>query len=64
MPWTERKLTEHVGVELTGARIGRTLSAEDRRAVYDATARYGVTVLPGQDLSDDDIYDFAASLED
>ena len=64
MPWTERKLTERVGVELTGARVGRALSAEDRRAVYDATARYGVAVLPGQDLSDDDIYDFAASLED
>jgi alpha-ketoglutarate-dependent 2,4-dichlorophenoxyacetate dioxygenase len=64
MPWTQRKLTDRLGIELTGARIGPELSAEDRKAVYDATARYGVTVLPGQDLSDDDIYDFAASLED
>ena len=64
MPWIERKLTPQVGIELTGARIGPALSAEDRKAVYDATARHGVTVLPGQDLSDDDIFDFAASLED
>ena len=64
MPWTERKLSEHVGVELTGARLGPDLSAADRKAVYDATARYGMAVLPGQDLSDDDIFEFAASLED
>ncbi len=63
MPWTERKLTDRVGIELTGLRLGPNLSAADRNAVYDATVRHGVTVLPGQDLSDDDIYDFAASLE-
>ena len=64
MPWTERKLTERVGIELTGLRLGPDLPAADRKAVYDATVRHGVTVLPGQDLSDDDIYEFAASLED
>jgi len=64
MPWTERKLTERVGIELTGLRLGPDLPAADRKAVYDATVRHGITVLPGQDLSDDDIYEFAASLED
>jgi alpha-ketoglutarate-dependent 2,4-dichlorophenoxyacetate dioxygenase len=64
MPWTERKLSEHVGIELTGARLGPDLSTADRNAVYDATARYGMAVLPGQDLTDDDIFEFAASLED
>ena len=34
----------------------------ERRAVYDAVTRYGVVVLPGQDLSNDDIDDFAGSL--
>ncbi len=65
MPWTERKLTQKgVGIELTGLRLGPDLSPADRKAVYDATVRHGVTVLPGQDLSDDDIFEFAASLED
>ncbi|MDG2001947.1 MAG: TauD/TfdA family dioxygenase [Novosphingobium sp.] len=64
MPWNERKLTDRVGVELTGARIGPGLSKADRQAVYNATSTYGAAVLPGQDLSDDDIFDFAASLED
>jgi alpha-ketoglutarate-dependent 2,4-dichlorophenoxyacetate dioxygenase len=64
MPWTERKLSEHVGIELTGLRIGPGLSQADRTAVYDATARYGVTVIPGQDLNDGDIAGFADSLAD
>jgi alpha-ketoglutarate-dependent 2,4-dichlorophenoxyacetate dioxygenase len=64
MPWQERELTGAFGVELTGAKIGPELSKADRRAVYDATARFGVCVLPGQSLSDDEIYDFADSLED
>ena len=50
MPWTERKLTDRVGIELTGLRLGPDLSAADRKAVYDATVRHGVTVLPGQFL--------------
>jgi len=65
MPWQERKLTERgVGVELTGERIDPELSQVDRQAVRDATARHGVTVIPGQALSDNDIYEFFASLGD
>jgi alpha-ketoglutarate-dependent 2,4-dichlorophenoxyacetate dioxygenase len=62
MGWTERKLTEVFGAALTGQRIGPDLPMTERRAVYDAVTRYGVVVLPGQDLSDDDIDDFASSL--
>lgn len=61
MGWTERKLTEHVGVELTGQAMGPGLPPAERRAIYDAVLRYGVVVLPGQDLSNDDIEDFARS---
>ena len=64
MPWTERRLSERVGIELTGERIAPGLSQADREAVRDATARHGVTVIPGQDLSDEDIYDFVASFGD
>src|SRR5262249_53694843 len=60
--WTERKLTEVFGVELTGQDIGPALPMAERRAVYDAVTRYGVVVIPGQDLSDEDIDDFASSL--
>jgi alpha-ketoglutarate-dependent 2,4-dichlorophenoxyacetate dioxygenase len=62
MAWTERKLTEVFGMELTGQEIGPDLPMAERRAVYDAVTQYGVVVLPGQDLSDDDIDDFASSL--
>ena len=60
--WTERALTEVFGVELTGQKIGPELPMAERQAVYDAVTRHGVVVLPGQDLSDEDIDDFAASL--
>ena len=43
MPWTERKLTERFGIELSGERIGLALSQADRQAVRAATARHGVT---------------------
>jgi len=62
MAWTERKLTEVFGVALTGQKIGLDLPLAERRAVYDAVTRYGVVVLPGQDLTDEDIDDFANSL--
>lgn len=61
MGWTERKLTEGFGVELTGQALGPDLPLSERRAVYDAVLDYGVVVLPGQDLSNDDIADFARS---
>ncbi len=62
MAWTERKLTKVFGVELTGQNIGPALPVAERRAVYDLVTRYGVVVIPGQDLSDEDIDDFASSL--
>lgn len=64
MPWTERKLTERLGIELSGERIGPALSPADREAVRAATARHGVTVIRDQQLSDEQIYDFFVSLGD
>jgi alpha-ketoglutarate-dependent 2,4-dichlorophenoxyacetate dioxygenase len=65
MPWAQRVLTDRgVGVELTGERIGPGLSQADRRAVREATARHGVTVMRDQQLSDQEIYDFFVSLGD
>src|SRR5262245_47632453 len=62
MGWTERKLTETLGVELTGQALGSALPQAERRAVYEAVTHSGVVVLPGQAISDDDLYDFANSL--
>jgi alpha-ketoglutarate-dependent 2,4-dichlorophenoxyacetate dioxygenase len=64
MPWTENPLTPRLGVELSGLTISPDLAEADRKAVYAATARHGVTVIRGQSLGDDDIHDFAASLGD
>src|SRR3954470_773444 len=64
MPWTERRLTDRVGIELSGERIGPGLSPADRMAVRAATERHGVTVIRDQQLSDEDLYDFVASLGD
>jgi alpha-ketoglutarate-dependent 2,4-dichlorophenoxyacetate dioxygenase len=64
MSWTLRSLQREFGAELTGNQVGHSLSAEDRRAVYDATARYGLTVIPRQHLSDRDLHDFFSSLGD
>jgi alpha-ketoglutarate-dependent 2,4-dichlorophenoxyacetate dioxygenase len=62
MTWSERKLTSRFGVELTGARIDRSLAASDRRAVYDAAMKHGLVLIAGLGLSDDAVHDFAASL--
>jgi hypothetical protein len=64
MSWRSRALKREFGVKLTGHTIGRSLSTEDRRAVYDATAHYGVTVIPRQNLGDEDLHDFFSSLGD
>ena len=64
MPWTERSLTPRFGVELSGMTISPELGEADRKAVYAATAKHGVTVIRGQSLSDEDIYDFATSIGD
>lgn len=62
MAWNERKLTPRFGVELTGARIGRASPASQRHDVYEAVMTHGLVLIPGQDLSDDEVYDFASSL--
>jgi hypothetical protein len=64
MSWRSRPLKREFSVKLTGHTIGRSLSARDRRAVYDATAHYGVTVIPRQNLGDEDLHDFFSSLGD
>jgi alpha-ketoglutarate-dependent 2,4-dichlorophenoxyacetate dioxygenase len=62
MPWTQRRLTGRVGIELLGEQIGPALSAADRQAARDATAEHGVTVIRDQQLSDEAIHDFFVSL--
>src|SRR4051812_6630483 len=62
MAWSERKLTDGFGVELSGQRIDETLPQTERDAVYAAAMRYGVVVIPGQSLSDDALHDFAGTL--
>ena len=62
MPWRERTLAKGFGLELSGARLGPDLPHEDRLAVRAAVFRHAVVVLPGQDLSDADLHDFAASI--
>lgn len=64
MGWTERKLTENFGIELSGQDLACDLPQSERRAVYDAVTRYGVAVVKGQDLSNDDFYRFGASVGD
>ncbi len=62
MSWIERKLTPSFGVVLTGETIGPDLSTSAREALHDAVMRYGLAVIPAQQLSDDDIHAFATSL--
>ena len=62
MPWSERPLTERFGVELSGLVIGPDLPQADRMAIYDSVVEHGVAVVTGQDLSDDDFFDFASSI--
>jgi alpha-ketoglutarate-dependent 2,4-dichlorophenoxyacetate dioxygenase len=62
VPWSERPLTERFGVELSGLRIGPDLPQADRMVIYDSVVEHGVVVVTGQDLSDDDFFDFASSI--
>jgi alpha-ketoglutarate-dependent 2,4-dichlorophenoxyacetate dioxygenase len=64
MPWTERPLTARLGIELSGLTISAGLGEDDRKAIYDATARHGVTLIRGQALGDEDIYDLATTIGD
>jgi alpha-ketoglutarate-dependent 2,4-dichlorophenoxyacetate dioxygenase len=62
MAWSERPLTERFGVELSWLVISPELPQPDRMAIYDSVVEHGVAVVTGQDLSDDDFYDFASSI--
>jgi alpha-ketoglutarate-dependent 2,4-dichlorophenoxyacetate dioxygenase len=64
MPWTRKKLAPRLGIELLGLTISPALGPADREAVYAATAEHGVTLIRGQSLRDEDIYDFASSIGD
>jgi alpha-ketoglutarate-dependent 2,4-dichlorophenoxyacetate dioxygenase len=62
MPWSERPLTDRFGIELSGLVIGPDLPQADRMAIYDSVVEHGVAVVTGQNLSDDDFFDFASSI--
>jgi alpha-ketoglutarate-dependent 2,4-dichlorophenoxyacetate dioxygenase len=62
MGWTTRKLTEHFGIELSGQDLASDLPQAEKQAVYDAVAQYGVAVVKGQDLTNDELYRFGASV--
>lgn len=60
--WNIRPLHARFGAELSGHRIDAALAEPLSHAVRDAVYRYGVVVIPGQDLSDDGLFGFAQSL--
>jgi alpha-ketoglutarate-dependent 2,4-dichlorophenoxyacetate dioxygenase len=60
--WTVRKLHPRFAAELSGHRIGGSLDPALSREVRDAVYRFGVVVIPGQDLADDELHVFAQSL--
>jgi alpha-ketoglutarate-dependent 2,4-dichlorophenoxyacetate dioxygenase len=63
MGWTERKLTPRFGMELSGQDLADPdLPQSERDAVYDAVARHGVAVVKRQDLSNDELYRFGATV--
>ncbi len=62
MAWTERRLNSHFAVELTGPKLSLDLPQRERDAVYEAVIREGVVVVRNQDLTDDELETFAASL--
>jgi alpha-ketoglutarate-dependent 2,4-dichlorophenoxyacetate dioxygenase len=62
MGWTERRLKGHFAAELSGQRLDADLPQSERDAVYQTVIREGVVVVRGQDLTDDELEAFAASL--
>lgn len=63
MAWTERKLAPAFGMELSGQDLADPdLPQAERDAVYHAVTKHGVAVVKGQDLSNDDLYRFAATI--
>jgi alpha-ketoglutarate-dependent 2,4-dichlorophenoxyacetate dioxygenase len=62
MGWTEKRLAGHFAAELTGQKIGPAMAQSERDAVYEAVTREGVVVVRDQDLSDEHLEGFAATL--
>jgi alpha-ketoglutarate-dependent 2,4-dichlorophenoxyacetate dioxygenase len=63
MAWTEHKLTPGFGMALSGQDLADpALPQPERDAVYAAVSRYGVAVVRDQDLSNDALYRFGASI--
>ncbi len=62
MGWTEKPLSHHFGMELTGQRLSIDLPQSERDAVYAAVIREGVVVVRDQGLSDEELEAFAATL--
>ncbi len=63
MVWTTCTLARGFGIELSGQRLNDPdLPQAERDAVFEAVTQHGVAVVAAQDLSDDDLYDFASSV--
>ncbi len=62
MVWTERRLKGHFAAELVGPKLTLDQPQSVRDAVYEAVTREGVVVVRDQDLSDDELEGFAASV--
>jgi alpha-ketoglutarate-dependent 2,4-dichlorophenoxyacetate dioxygenase len=62
MVWTERRLKGHFAVELTGPKLTLDQPQSVRDAVYETVTREGVVVVRDQDLTDDELEAFAATL--
>jgi alpha-ketoglutarate-dependent 2,4-dichlorophenoxyacetate dioxygenase len=62
MYWRRRRLNERFGIELTGMEIGPAAPRAALVEVREAAWEFGVAVLPGQALSDQDLLDFAGAL--
>lgn len=62
MNWTERRLNGHFAAELIGPRLSPGQPQSVRDAVYEAVTREGVVVVRNQDLSDNELEGFAASI--
>jgi len=60
--WTVRRLHPRFGAELSGPRITAALDPALSSAVREAVYRYGVVVIPAQDLTDAELRTFAATL--
>ena len=62
MVWSERRLKDHFAAELIGPKLSVDQLQSVRDAVYEAVTREGVVVVRNQDLSDDELEAFAASV--